>query len=247
MSPTTSRPPADLSLYLLSGVYTAPTFMEPLRRELHASCAARLGDGGAVRSYLLLPYGDWSRSLLRQLNEVRADLFPFSRKPRRSIGGRVAADGVRATRPAGDLLLVGHSGGGIAAVHAAELLMREDGIAAERLRIVQIGSPKCRVPPALRERTLYIAAVRPDGSGSAWADPVTRLGGWGGWTVSPFGLPLRRRRLHAPAHVAKVPIVGWHPDYFRDAAPYVDGAGNHNLAKITHAILCWIDLPESSD
>jgi len=247
MSPTTSRPPAELSIYLLSGVYTAPTFMEPLRRELHALCVARLGEGVAVRSCLLHPYGDWSRSLLRQLNEVRADLFRIVRPTHRSIGGCAAVDAIRAAPPTGKLLLVGHSGGGVAAVHAAELLMREDGVAAERLSVVQIGSPKCRVPQELRERTLFITAVRTGGRVPAWADPVTRLGGWGGWTVSPFGLPRRLGRKHAPAHVAKVPIVGWHPDYFRDAAPYVDDAGEHNLAKIAHTIMRWIDLPASFD
>ncbi|MBB6674954.1 hypothetical protein [Cohnella nanjingensis] len=141
-------------LYLLAGVKTAPHFMEGLREAL----AAKLADAGCtVHSELLFPYGDWSRSAVAQLREMRHDLQLRFGRYERSIGGRRALEAMETPAPAGRTILIGHSGGGVAAVHAAQLRLARDG--GEPDAAVMIGSPRCRIPEALRGSVLYLYAA----------------------------------------------------------------------------------------
>ncbi|MFC5405280.1 hypothetical protein [Cohnella soli] len=215
-------------IYMLAGFATAPRFME----RLGIALAERLVQSGAtvVRTEALFPYGDWSRSKLSQLREIFADmrLAATSERLGRSIGGRSAADAVRSFRSADELektttLLLGHSGGGIAAVHAAHLLL--DRRERSSCFAVMIGSPRCRIPTGLRHHVLSIDAAR---LGRRRPDFVPRLGthGW--------------RGQHAPGSRTEVRIIGGHADYFRETSPYIDGEGMSNLDRTLNTILDWL-------
>ncbi|CAG7637510.1 hypothetical protein PAESOLCIP111_03850 [Paenibacillus solanacearum] len=218
-----------INLYFLAGVATAPTFMEDFGREL----ADRLRESGrdVAHAELLFPYGDWSRKLLHQLLEMRNDLYPLRPAKLAPIGGRLAAEKVAASYAGGLALLIGHSGGGVAAVQAAELLSRAGTVEEPLLRVVQIGSPKCPVPAALRERTLYIRSKR---------DPASLLGSWGGIERGTFGQPWWNARKHAPSGQDWLPIIGKHADYFRRKPPYVSMEGVSNLELTVSRIWRWL-------
>ncbi len=203
-----------LTLFALAGVFTAPNFLDEFRSET----ARRLErDGWSVSSHSLLPYGDWTQSRLRQSAEIVADVCaPL-------VGGRRAAEGV--ARLGGDpaacgvVALLGHSGGGVAAAHAADELSRRGyRIGA----VAMIGSPKTPIPKRVRERTafFYIADAR-----GRVADAIARVGGW-------FGRPPARRR--------SLPLVGGHRDYFRSRPPFVGADGRTNLETTSEAVAAWV-------
>jgi hypothetical protein len=131
------------------------------------------------------------------------------------------------------VVLVGHSGGGVAACHAGRRLLAE-GVVRD-LRIIQIGSPKVRIHPNLRDRTAYFYAVDERGR---LRDPITRLGTWGGIRRAAIGLPVWDSRRWAPGHIAPVAIEGGHRDYFL----HLPGAPGQtaNLERIAAVILDWL-------
>ncbi|OUM95307.1 MAG: hypothetical protein A9Z00_08045 [Thermobacillus sp. ZCTH02-B1] len=131
------------------------------------------------------------------------------------------------------VVLVGHSGGGVAACHAGRRLLAEGAV--RDLRIVQIGSPKVRIHPALRDRTAYFYAA--DERGRV-RDPITRLGTWGGVRLSAAGIPVWDSRRWAPGHIAPVAIEGGHKDYFLPSAGAPGRAAN--LERTAAAILDWL-------
>jgi hypothetical protein len=235
----------ELHMYVMAGVATAPHFMEPLREALAQTLT---GNGRHVHSRTIFPYGDWGTRLLRQLREIRYDLSLRPAKYARSIGGNRILQELRESPGTADvdaadqsckaapILLVGHSGGGLAAVHAADTLLH-GGFAAD-VRIVMIGSPKCRIPEALQDRVLYLYAAsrrRYDRPG----DPICRLGSWGGWHTGGPGLPRWRRNRHAPAHIAGLPLLGGHADYFRSRSPFMNADGESNLDVTMRSIWTW--------
>lgn len=228
-----------LHVYLIAGIATSPDFMEGLRLELERRLAAHGLPPGAVRTSLLLPYGAWNRPLWPQLREISRDLRLGLGRRSGSVGGgavlrRLAADGVRGSDA---LWLIGHSGGGLAAVHAAEGLLAQHR--ELDLHTVQVGSPRCAVAAALQARAAYVYAAGPGGRGK---DPICRIGTWGGWSGAhgrPW--PVRRKHLHAPSRVQGVPIVGGHADYFRERPPYVQPhTGETNLDLTVGAFWGWL-------
>ncbi|CAG7645137.1 hypothetical protein ACFQI7_25315 [Paenibacillus allorhizosphaerae] len=229
MRKRTDLPENKINIYTLAGVATAPTFMEDFSSEL--TVRLRLGGWDVRHTELLFPYGDWSRKLLYQLLEMRNDLYPLRRARLAPIGGKLAADAVAGSYSGGLALLIGHSGGGVAAVQAAELLCRAGTVHSAQLRVVQIGSPKCPVPEPLRERTLYIRSAR---------DPATLIGNWGGFERGSFGQPWWNARKYAPSHHVRLPIIGKHADYFRRRSPYVNREGFSNLELTLTSIWNWL-------
>jgi len=241
------RGAVELEAYFLAGLKTAPRFMERFRIEL----LKRIGEREYVQeaetaSALLFPYGDWNRGVLPQLWEIRRDMKLGVGRTGRSVGGRRAVEAIEALRQAEDrpegakrTLLVGHSGGGIAAVHAAQLLLAR-GLSASCF-VVLIGSPRCRIPARLSPRVLAIHAEGRKRGGSAGPSPdfVTRFGTYGGWR-SGRRIPGWHRDKHAPGTRIAVPIVGRHPDYFREAVPFVDGEGRTNLDRVAGEIVDWL-------
>ncbi|MBB6735001.1 hypothetical protein [Cohnella zeiphila] len=241
----------ELGLYLLGGLKTAPLFMEGMRLALHERLKAA---GEGVHSRLLLPYGDWSRQAVPQLWEIRRDMRRTPHRTARSTGGRRAllaideeerSSGVPAP---GRRILIGHSGGGVAAVHAAQTLWEREG--GQPCPVVLVGSPRIRIPERLRAATLYIHAEGRTPGRSA--DPVARIGSFGGWTVSDRSrLPVWRAGKFAPENAVSVPVIGGHADYFRDRTPFVDPQGRSNLDRLLEIVWPWLCsrlglIPEST-
>jgi len=202
--------------------------------------------GSSVQSGLLFPYGDWSRKAIPQLWEIRADMrLGVGRIPKSIGGSRVLAaidssgngDGSSPARGR-TTLLVGHSGGGVAAVHAADMLLRSG--ARSSCLAVTIGSPRCRIPERLKPFVLSIRAAR-GAADRRSPDIVPRLGSYGGWIAgSRLRLPAWHKGKHEPGATVGVPIIGGHADYFRDRAPYVNEHGKSNLDLVVGAIVQWL-------
>ncbi|MFC5532625.1 hypothetical protein [Cohnella yongneupensis] len=236
----------DIELYLPAGVATSPLFMERLRQALHSGLETAIG---SVRSSLLFPYGDRERSLLGQLREVGRDIRLKDGWLDGSLGGnRLLAmiDDKRRTESGASrprTIIVGHSAGGVAAVHAARLLhVREGGSPP---LVVMVGSPRCRIPEELRDTVLYVYAARTSSPGARWmtvrlSDPITRLGSFGGWQIGRWRLPSWRMDKHAPAHASGLRIIGGHADYFRDQPPFVNALGLSNLTLTVDVVMRWL-------
>jgi hypothetical protein len=264
-----SLPITKVNIFLLAGVATAPLFMENFRLAL----TAKLEQAGCeVHSELLFPYGDWSRKLLPQLLELRHDLWAARSRPLRSIGGARVAAAVRASAgtgtdaaaaragggsPAGTsgkpplcpgslTLLIGHSGGGVAAVHAASILaltgepaMLQGATRAISLRVVQVGSPKCPIPNWLKRSLLYVSAINAKGRPT---DPVALLGSWRVWQRNRLGLPVWRPSEPASqSGNIRLQLMGGHPDYFRDSQPFLNQHGLSNLELTVQAVMDWLE------
>ena len=235
----------DIELYLPAGVATSPLFMEKLRQVMKRALEA---SGRTVRSSLLFPYGDKERSLLGQLREVGRDLRLRGGRLDGSLGGKrllAMIDDKRRTfanhAHSARTIIVGHSAGGVAAVHAARMLNARDGGSAPL--VVMIGSPRCRIPGELREHVLYVFAAKSSPPRAGWRlrDPITRLGSFGGWHIGgKWRLPRWQMDKHAPVHASGLQIIGGHADYFRDQPPYVNAMGLSNIAVTVDVVMKWI-------
>lgn len=225
------HPTNKVAMYVLAGLKTSPDFMEQFR--IHMAKRLEL-EGWMVYSELLFPYGNWHRPLLPQLQEIRKDMMLSRKKHPHSIGGRYAASAINASYTDGAILIIGHSAGGMAGIHAASILM-ETGFTAPS--IVQIGSPKCRIPQALQASTLFIRAIDDRGRSK---DAITRIGSWTGWERGRGGMPLRASRLYAPGTCRDIVMIGGHPDYFRASPAYVNIEGVSNLEMTTDVIWRWL-------
>jgi hypothetical protein len=194
----------NVDIFALAGIWTTPNFMKDLCLELTRRYE---NDGWSARGKLLFPYGDLYFGRMRQLRDITFDMLPLAVRLGKNLGGRKAADEIRQLYRGGKMVIVGHSGGGVAGVHAAQLLLSE----VEDLSppsVVQIGSPKCSISPVLLEHVIYVAAVDQYGK---WKDPITRMGGWG-WS----GRISRMRSKQTSPAIREIPIVGGHADYFRN-------------------------------
>lgn len=241
--PTTTRPVTTnpVRLYLLAGVGTAPTFMQVLQDELRR----RLQDTGfRAEGGLLFPYDDWGRRMIPQIREVWHDIRLPLHRLGRSIGGRAAVDRIlrdmeedegASTVP---IILVGHSGGGTAGLHAAHLLRQRLPQASVRA-IVMIGSPRSPVPPELAADTAYCYAARMDGRRK---DPVCLAGSWRAWPAKEEAGGTHRswrKSAFSPGSQYPLPLLGGHPDYFRTHLK--DTAGRTNLEITLDAVWGFIE------
>jgi hypothetical protein len=216
-------------IYLLAGVATRPGFFTDCERRLTELCSEQGWAGSGI--HILYPYGDYSRSLARQIHEVRRDLL---RRRKRYIGGTAAAGEVRTAASGRQIVLIGHSGGGVAAYHAGRLLL-EEGVVPD-CRIVQIGSPRVRIAEEHRDKVSYFYAVNGEGKRN---DRVTRLGSWGGFRRSSYGVPVWDSYRYAPGHIDAIPVVGGHADYFRGCAPFVHEDVT-NLQRTIGSVWQWL-------
>lgn len=231
-----------IHLFISAGVATAPLYMEGFRRALHSK---NVETGRAVYSELLFPYGDSRRALTAQLREVAHDLRKGAGYGRFSIGGsrllaRVDECRLKGGFRSGATILIGHSAGGTASLYAQQQLLKREGKPSP---IVMIGSPRCRIPSALREDVLYIyAANRAKLRRAALkqSDPITRIGSFGGWMQGKHRIPVWRHDLHAPIASLGLPLIGGHADYFREKEPYVNAAGQSNLELSLEAVWEWL-------
>lgn len=216
----------EWDIYLLAGVRSAPTCFKACAQQLRQRFAT-VGKTPVIRE--LFPYGDHSQKVWRQLFEVGADLARL-RGIWRS-GGRETAKAIRRWSSGAPVLLIGHSGGGVAAYCAAVKMMDERVI--PDFRIIQVGSPKVPIRPAYRHKVSYYSAVDDNG---VCIDPITRLGSWSGLTWN------RRRgwrwdnQKYAPAFRSQIAVVGGHAHYFLNEAPYIHPVRGTNLLATLDAI-----------
>jgi len=176
-----------IELYLMAGLATAPQFLEEFRLAFLKMLEQHGTAAGSIHSGLLFPYGDWNRRIIPQLWEIRTDMRLGIRRLSKSKGGNRAFTAILAQQThscdrSRTKILVGHSGGGIAAVHAAQLLSEHEG---SSVCAVMIGSPRCRVPEGLRPSVLSIRAAGTSDRGfirgRSSPDLVSRMGSYGGW------------------------------------------------------------------
>lgn len=220
-------------IVLMPGMATAPRFMDAIGEALADRLKAHGDDRPSVQT--VFPYGDWGRHLVLQLREISVDLGLSPGCAERSIGARRIRAELQELTTLEEVLIVGHSGGGVAGLHVSRWLRKE--FPHLRLRNVLVGSPKCRVLPDEQHAVLAIRASSLDGR---TVDPVGRLGSWGGWERTLLGLVRWNRWKFAPQTRIELPIVGGHPDYFRGYAPYVDETGMSNLEKTAGCIENWL-------
>ncbi|RJE87643.1 hypothetical protein D3P07_15110 [Paenibacillus sp. 1011MAR3C5] len=221
---------SSLRVYLLAGVKTTPCSFN--------ACQARLteqlhSEGIEHSIQVLFPYGDASRSLMRQLLEVKTDLSNRMRAGR--IGGKYVWQQIKDTVKGEKALFIGHSGGGAAAYQAARLLEEEGAV--RDFRVVQVGSPRTPIHPELRDRVSYFHSI--DSLGKL-NDPISRIGSWGGWTRSGRTMPTWNRLKYAPGYVEGIPTVGGHADYFRNTEPFMDTESVCNLDKTIGRVRAWL-------
>ena len=235
-----------IELFISAGVATAPNFLEEFQAEL----VQRISSAGAtVRSELLYPYGDWSRPVTAQLREIAHDLRKGTKRIRSSIGGTRALFEIKERSfdriyrgSHTKKVLIGHSAGGVASVHAAKLLLERLG--GKPSSVVMIGAPKCRIPSTLRRFVHYVhgkVGVEKRSATLLRPDPVTRIGTFGGWVRGDKRPPIWDKRESAPASTIELPIIGKHADYFRSHAPYVNEYGQSNLDVTVAAVWGWLE------
>lgn len=216
-------------IYLMAGVATRPSFFLDCMKVIERQCRHEGWEHPNI--HILYPYGDYTRSLVRQIMEVRHDL---SLRRKFWIGAHEAVRRIKESTSEGRALLIGHSGGGVAAYHAGRLLLEQGSLAD--CRIVQIGSPKVRIVPELRDRISYFYAVDQEGRRN---DAVTRLGSWGGFTTGPAGVPVWDKAKYSPGYISSIQVVGGHADYFRSKPPFIHQEMT-NLSRTMSSIWEWL-------
>lgn len=226
----TATKPSRMSIYLLAGVATSNSIFTECKVKLEQMFQS---DGVEPAIHVIFPYGDASRSLVRQVLEVKSDLS--NRLTAGRIGGQHALEKIKQTMSSERLLLIGHSGGGAAAYQAAKMLYEQDQI--EDFRIVQVGSPRTPIEPKLQERVSYFHSI--DSLGKL-NDPISRIGTWGGWSISKYAMPRWNRMKYAPGYVEGIPTVGGHADYFRHTEDFSDQEAICNLDKTVDRVRGWL-------
>jgi pimeloyl-ACP methyl ester carboxylesterase len=219
-----------VSIYFLAGVATSENFLDEFKQEFVKRYEQAVTE---VHAFLLYPYGNWNRRLWKQVVEISYDLLPRFRMNSSYLRAQSVADYIEKTHTGGEIIIIGHSSGGVAGVHAANLLNRK---LFPEIRVIQIGSPKCTILQGNRESVLYIRAINRNGK---TADPITHLGSWGGWERSKLKLHWNSH-CKAPTHIYNIPIIGGHADYFRSGDHFVDEEGRSNLAKIMDCLWEWL-------
>ncbi|GGG82523.1 hypothetical protein [Paenibacillus radicis (ex Gao et al. 2016)] len=224
---------SSISIYLLAGVATTQTAFNECRDKLDRLFRS---DGLEPFIHILHPYGDASRNLYRQIVEVGSDLS--NRIGIGRVGAKAAFRKIMETLRDEDepTLLIGHSGGGIAAYQAGRMLHNQR--LARNVRIVQVGSPRIPIQPDLRDRVSYFHSVDADGKLN---DPISRIGSWGGWQAERGRtVPQWNRMKHAPVKVEGIPLIGGHAHYFRHQQPFIDQDAVCNLDKTIDRVRVWL-------
>lgn len=219
------------SVFLAAGIATTPDFFTTFGQKL----VEKFSQAGVhARIFFQFPYGDSERRLAAQTYEVQWDMrLPFA-SVHQSIGGERLRQNILRRYAGERLFLIGHSAGGVASCHAAYMLEKLDGIPVQR--IIQIGSPKIRIFPALQKKCAYLKGI-----GSSGCDRICRLGSWAGWEFERY-IPYWRKDKYAPSLTAEVRLIGGHADYFRDLDSFCNDDGVSNLQKTLNFVWDWLDV-----
>src|SRR5690606_30285923 len=109
-----------IKVFLLAGIKTSPSAFHVLQQRLQQ----RIEDKGYTADIeMLFPYGEMERNVVLQVMEVRADLSRYVY--RGGIGSRKVWNRVERHGKEQKLLLIGHSGGGVAAYQIARRLYKD--------------------------------------------------------------------------------------------------------------------------
>ncbi len=221
---------SDLYVYLLAGVKTSTCSFNACKTKLEEYFN---GEGIESAIHVLFPYGDISRSLIRQVLEVRSDLSKKINAER--IGGNYVFNQIKKSFQGKRMLLIGHSGGGAAAYQAGKLIS-EAGI-ANNVRIVQIGSPRMAIDPNYQDKVSYFHSINDVGKLN---DPISRIGSWGGWSRNGSKLPRWNASKYAPGFIEGIRMIGGHADYFRNTEAFMDAEAVCNLDKTIDRVRMWL-------
>ncbi|WP_127580225.1 hypothetical protein [Paenibacillus koleovorans] len=166
-----------------------------------------------------VPLSKQRRFIAKQVLTVGMDIY---RQAAHTIGGQTLFQDIRkAYDPVngGGIVLIGHSGGGIASYKAAQLLNR---IGYPVRRVFMIGSPEIPICRDCRDKVLA----------------VEHSGRWGDW--------ISRCAFHwfRPAKIrVRLPIRGGHPHYFCSKSK--DENNVTNMQKMTDFLWSWMQGEES--
>lgn len=226
----------NLHIYLLAGVQTRDSAFTTLTNRLLQSLKAK---GIKADIEILYPYGDYSRKLWKQVLDLCIDINFINKYS--GIGGKRVMQQLEGALQKGKtkFLLIGHSGGGVAAYRIARFLYYHFNIELDQLRVVQIGSPKIRVASRFQSQIAYIQAIDEQGK---LKDPITKIGYWGGFQIGENENSKRgwNSQKYAPAVVQSIPLIGGHADYFRSRAPFIDKQEQSNLDYTFIAFEEWL-------
>ncbi len=208
----------EKSVYFLSGIGTwkAGNFFSGAMKDLTERY--RVAGVRKVHTADFYPYGfmddvlanGYSRFIARQALAVSRDMYA---RYLRNRGGKRAFDFIVEDYEAagcGEIVLIGHSGGGVAA-YAAGKMLHDKGYSIDK--VIMVGSPEVWIAEDWQNRVCRVHKA------GRLGDPIT-------W----FGKP----SPGAPRIRSAVNIVGGHPDYFRWNSFDQDGVSN--LAKTMDAI-----------
>ena len=210
------------SVYFLSGIGTWKSgnpFGAAMADLVRRYTAAGLSP---VRVRDIYPYGwmddvptkRFRRFLARQALKVSRDMYV---KYYRNAGGHRAFREIRRDydrEGGGEIVLIGHSGGGVAAYKTAKLLA-DRGYPVEQA--ILVGAPMHSIASDWQGRVKLLRKAGPIGDYVTW---------WG------------RPCIGAPRELQTVAIRGGHTDYFRK--DLVDAEGRSNVTLVMDRIWRWL-------
>lgn len=227
----------NLHIYLLAGVQTRDSAFNTLTERLSHFLELK---GKQAEIELLYPYGDYKRELWKQVLDLCIDINFINKSS--GIGGKRVKQQLESSLVNGKtkFLLIGHSGGGVAAYRIARFLHYQLNIGLDQIRVVQIGSPKMRVSPRFQSQVAYVQAIDEQGKPK---DPITKIGYWGGLHIGA-NKKIKKgwsKQKYAPAFIQNIPLIGGHADYFRIRAPFIDKQQYSNLDYTFSAFENWLN------
>jgi hypothetical protein len=210
-----------VSIYFAAGinVWRRGEMFRHAINELETRC--RTAGMNRIRVNTFYPYGyvddvpepRRKRFSTQQAAAVFADMLKHAAATR---GGRYLYDAIRGdydSEGGGDIVLIGHSAGGVASYKAA-LLLEEAGYPVAR--VIMVGAPQLPIHKSFRDRVYALEYT------GLLGDFVCRCGfHW-------FRRPRERVRL---------PLVNGHPFYF--CPSHKDQDGVSNLSKVVDKIWGW--------
>lgn len=211
-----------ISVYFAAGIsmfQTSEMFIDAMN---HMENRYRSRGFTSIRTHCFYPYGTMDdipasrhrRFMTKQAFMVGRDIY---RQAAHTVGGRALFNDIRQhydRLSGGDIVLIGHSGGGIASYKAAQLLHSEG---YPVIRIFMVGSPEIPICANCRDKVFTI-----------------EHGGRGGDWISRCAFHWFR-----PAKVrVRLPINGGHPDYFCHQSR--DENNVSNMEKVMDFIWSWV-------
>ena len=169
-------------------------------------------EGHTVSFNVLYPYGTEDSNMLKQLASVR-----FAMSSNQAKGNEVAQTIINTYNDENYVILIGHSGGGVAAYKAMEVLTDKNFYVSQT---IMVGSPRMQIRQDIADRVGYVKAKD---------DIVSNfVGNWG--TFGPWGSK-KPGKYYVINDLNVEDNYGGHMDYFKP---------NENISKLMNAIYPWI-------